>query len=580
MGISTVPRMSTVRHTWEPQRSFTDLGTPLSEVTFCVVDLETTGAAPRRGDKITEIGAVKVRGGEVLGEFQTLVNPDAAIPPNIVYLTGITMAMVAEAPRINSALPAFFEFAHGCVLVAHNAPFDIGFLRAGAAEMEITWPGFSVVDTAVLARRVVPREESGNHRLSSLARVFHSPVTPNHRALSDARATVTVLHGLMERVGNIGIHSLEDLLTYDAKVPAERRRKRTLADHLPEAPGVYLFHSEHDEVLYVGTSRNLKKRVASYFTASEQRTRIQEMVRIATRVRGIACATPTEAAVRELRLIAAHKPAYNRKSKFPERVHYLKLTDETWPRLSIVRRLGPHDSHAVGPFASRRAAQAAAESIYHAFPLRQCRWLSPGDGSTTVAAYTDLVAEVRHALRHPEPIVTASLDAMQMLAVEQRYEAAQLHRDRLRNFLRAAIRTEHIQALARCREIVAAERDVRGHWNVHVVRWGRLAGAGVIPPRANAWDYVDQLCASAETVAEPTPDAPAAMAEEIEIVHRWLSNPGVRPIRVSGEWSCPLGSAESVSVRLEEPRSGPPSVPVQRRQRQSQWPAPLSLDAR
>ena len=82
---------------------------------------------------ITEIGAVKVRGGEVLGEFQTLVNPHAQIPPFIAVLTGITNSMVASSPPIESALPAFLEFAQGSVLVAHNAPFDVGFLKHFAA---------------------------------------------------------------------------------------------------------------------------------------------------------------------------------------------------------------------------------------------------------------------------------------------------------------------------------------------------------------------------------------------------------------------------------------------------------------
>ncbi len=95
------------------QISFEDLGTPLSEVTFCVVDLETTGGA--ENDMITEFGAVKVRGGEVLGEFQTLVNPHTAIPPLIAVLTGITNPMVAGAPTLPQVLPAFLAFAdqHG-----------------------------------------------------------------------------------------------------------------------------------------------------------------------------------------------------------------------------------------------------------------------------------------------------------------------------------------------------------------------------------------------------------------------------------------------------------------------------------
>ncbi|MET0997757.1 MAG: exonuclease domain-containing protein, partial [Marmoricola sp.] len=109
---------------WSAQMSFDELGRPLRDITFVVVDLETTGASVQAGCMITEIGAVKVRGGEVLGEFQTLVNPHSEIPPFIAVLTGITNSMVAASPPIESALPAFLEFAQGCVLVAHNAPFD------------------------------------------------------------------------------------------------------------------------------------------------------------------------------------------------------------------------------------------------------------------------------------------------------------------------------------------------------------------------------------------------------------------------------------------------------------------------
>src|SRR3712207_6162544 len=135
---------------WEAQRTFDELGRPLRDLTFCVVDLETTGGSAAGGSMITEIGAVKVRGGEVLGEFQTLGNPIQAIPPFIAVLTGITNSMVASAPTIDQALPAFLEFAAGCVLVAHNAPFDVGFLKHFAVAQGRPWPGFEVLDTAVL----------------------------------------------------------------------------------------------------------------------------------------------------------------------------------------------------------------------------------------------------------------------------------------------------------------------------------------------------------------------------------------------------------------------------------------------
>src|SRR5690606_4272175 len=111
------------------QGTLDELGTPLSEVTFVVFDLETTGGSPA-DDRITEIGAVKVRAGEVLGEFSTLVDPGGPIPPFVSVLTGITDAMVMAAPRIEAVLPSFLEFIHGATLVAHNASFDTRFLKA------------------------------------------------------------------------------------------------------------------------------------------------------------------------------------------------------------------------------------------------------------------------------------------------------------------------------------------------------------------------------------------------------------------------------------------------------------------
>ncbi|PQM44042.1 DNA polymerase III PolC-type [Mycobacterium talmoniae] len=127
-----------------------------------VVDLETD-RRPRVGtpraaaglDAITEIGAVKVRGGTVLGEFATLIDPQRSIPPQITRLTGITTAMVCDAPTIAAVLPTFLEFARDSVLVAHNAGFDVGFLRAATERCGLAWPKPPVLCTVRLARRVL-----------------------------------------------------------------------------------------------------------------------------------------------------------------------------------------------------------------------------------------------------------------------------------------------------------------------------------------------------------------------------------------------------------------------------------------
>ncbi len=253
-------------------------------MTFVVVDLETTGGSPADCG-ITEIGAVKVRGGQVLGEFHTLVNPGAPIPAFIAVLTGITDAMVAAAPRIEAVLPAFLEFAAGCVLVAHNAGFDVGFLKAACARAEHAWPGFAVVDTVRLARHVLTRDEARDRRLATLARLFRSATTPDHRALHDARATVDVLHGLIERVGNLGVHIAS---RSSRRTPRGCRRPHGASAISPRAcrtrPASTSSATTPGEPLYVGTSVDIRTRVRIYFTAAEQRTRMAEMVAVAERV--------------------------------------------------------------------------------------------------------------------------------------------------------------------------------------------------------------------------------------------------------------------------------------------------------
>jgi len=563
MGSPVRGAIQTAGSRWEAQRSFDELGRPLRDLTFTVVDLETTGGSAEAGSMITEIGAVKVRGGEVLGEFQTLVNPHTDIPAFIAVLTGITNSMVADAPTIASALPSFLEFARGSVLVAHNAPFDVGFLKHFAAKLDHAWPTFEVLDTAKLARRVITRDDAPNCKLSSLARVFNSGTTPNHRALSDARATVDVLHGLMERLGGLGVHTLEELQTFSARVSAAQRRKRHLAEALPHSPGVYLFRDDSQRVLYVGTSRDLRTRVRSYFTASETRSRMGEMVGIAESVTGIECATPLEAEVRELRLIAEHKPRYNRRSRFPEKVHFVKLTRETWPRLSLVRRVLDDDADYLGPFASRKVAEKCLAALHDTFPVRQCsdrlsrepsrspcalaemgRCLSPCDGSTDAASYAAVVRQLRDTLlRRPDLVVEAINTRMAKLAERQRFEEAGVHRDRLAAFIRAAARTQRLSALTGCPEVVAARREDDGRWAVHVVRYGRLAAAGVIPSGGDAHAFVAGLRAAAETVRPAPGPTPAATAEETEKVLRWLESPGIRLVDVDGEWTCPVAGA-------------------------------------
>jgi len=186
---------------------------------FAVVDLETTGWSPEQA-AITEIGAVRVRAGARRGEFvrqgefASLVNPGTPVPPGIADLTGITDWMLAAAPRLGAVLPGLLDFAQGCVLVAHNAPFDLGFLVAGCGDLGLAWPGFTVLDTVMLARRVMDPDEVPDCKLSTLAEFFGARTAPNHRALADARATADVLSWLIRRLAHRGIRTLRQLSSW------------------------------------------------------------------------------------------------------------------------------------------------------------------------------------------------------------------------------------------------------------------------------------------------------------------------------------------------------------------------------
>lgn len=552
------------------QGTLDELGTPLHDVTFVVVDLETTGGSPSQC-AITEIGAVKIRGGVRLGEFQTLVNPAQPIPAFIQVLTGITTGMVAGAPQLAVALPAFFEFAGECVLVAHNAPFDVSFLRAGAARLGLAWPGYAVVDTAHLARQLVARDEAPNRKLATLAALFGADVTPDHRALHDAQATVDVLHALIGRVGNLGVHTLPELLTYSARVSTAQRRKRHLAEQLPAAPGVYLFKDARGQVLYVGTSGDIRRRVRTYFTASERRSRMGEMVALAESVTAVVCATSLEAQVRELRLIAAHEPRYNRRSRRPGRRPWVKLTAEAYPRLSVVAQVREDGATYIGPFPGRPAAQLAVDALHEALPLRRCsqhigprthgqscalaemgRCGAPCEKRLSQGAYAEVAASALAAMGGDARPVTKHLQArMAALAAQERYEEAALVRDRTLAWVRGAARAQRVAPLAEAPEIVAARRSPLGGWEVACIRHGRLAGTVVTPAGAEPTPHIKALQASAEVVAAPPGPAPATTSEETELILTWLERDDVRLVHLTGAWTSPAYGAVGGRTLLE-----------------------------
>ena len=493
---------------------------PLRDVTFVVVDLETTGGSPATS-RITEIGAVRVTGGEREGTFQTLVDPGETIPPFIAHLTGIDDRLVRGEPPIEAVLPAFAEFARGAVFVAHNARFDFGFLNENLRRLDYPPLPGPPVCTAKLARRVV-WPDVPNVRLRTLADHFRTRSRPIHRAFDDAMACAEVLDGLLDMAGRLGILTLGDL--YEAVRARGRPHfgKIALADRLPKTAGVYRFLGRDGQVLYVGKAKDLRARVKSYFYGDE-RKHVDALLGEVRTVEGEE--TPggeLEALVVEARLIHRHEPKYNRRGKTWRRFTYLKLDPaEAFPRVKVVHRPRAADGCAyLGPFSGAAAARLAKEALEEFVPLRRCtrsmsartrfapcaladigRCPAPCDGRIDPERYGELVRDLLSSLRSPDGLLAALESRMRALADQERFEEASLVRDRLRVLAEALGRARIDAWLVGAADLIV--RDANG--------------------RTLRFRHGSLVCAGGDPGPIGLP-CPRERADELAAVRSWLSS--------------------------------------------------------
>jgi DNA polymerase-3 subunit epsilon len=447
------------------QQTLDSLGIPLGEATFCVLDLETTGGnAATCG--ITEIGAVKVCGGEVIGTFQTMVNPGCGIPPKITIVTGITELMVMDAPTINEILPTFLDFIGGAVIVGHNIRFDMSFINAAIRRWGGPMLGNQRLDTLSLARRLLT-EEVPRFSLGELAKRLRLPHQPCHRALDDAWATVDLLHFLIERASAWGVTGLDDLIALPTVAGHPQWKKLSLTTSLPRKPGVYFFTDCQDRVLYVGKATDLRARVRSYFS-SERRRKIPQLLRETAAIKHQVCDNTLEAELLELRLIQEHTPRFNRRGTRQIKPQFVKLTTgEAFPRLSVVRSIKGSGVF-LGPISSRRTADLVVDALHTVVPLRRCttkigrsgvrkssglctvaqlgKAACPCAGDLSVEQYAPIVADATRLMTtHPHVALDRLRERMEELASEQRFEDAALTRNRASAFAAAVARSRRLK---------------------------------------------------------------------------------------------------------------------------------------
>jgi DNA polymerase-3 subunit epsilon len=499
-------------------------GTPIESARFTVVDLETTGVG--RDARIVEIGAVRVVALECVATFERLVDPGIPLPRVITDLTGIAPDDLREAEPMPVAVRAFLAFAGPSVLVAHNAPFDIGFLDRALLALEGRRLAAPVLDTAALARRLMhgglPRFD-----LASLASRFDASVTPCHRALPDAQATAEVLIALLGRAQERGARTVEDAIGLAAAAPRRARRRRRLAEGLPDGPGVYVMRDARGQALYVGKARDLRARGRSYFGPRRQRPAVEAALLALDRIDGVPLGSELEAALVELELIRTFRPPGNARSVRPERCAYLRLgLADPVPALGIRDRPRPDGALYAGPFRSRRVAEEAAHALRDAYGLRTCRPRLPVDdgsclrgllgrchapcrGEPGVELYADAVERLRQHLEGRGPGAHGAVRArIAELVAARRFEDARQQGGRLRalesvDAALAAVR----RAKARSGLVLAADLD-DARIRVLAVHRGILLDTASVPRRG---DPHTALGPAIEALRRAAADGPAGL---------------------------------------------------------------------
>lgn len=271
---------------------------PLSEVTFVVVDTETTGGSPATC-ALTDVAAARFRGGECVGTFQTLVNPGMPVPATISALTGISDDMVAAAPPVSAVLPSLLEFIGDGVIVGHNIRFDLAFLDAALVASGRPPLANTAVDTLALARRLL-RPEVPDCKLATLARWLRLPHGPTHRALADVLTTGDLLHRLIEQATGYGVLDLRDLLELPTLAHHPQAAKLALTARLPRRPGVYWFEDAERRVLHLAAAADVRAHARGQFALARTTRRLRPLRRVGHGT----CTGMLEAQVVEARLAA------------------------------------------------------------------------------------------------------------------------------------------------------------------------------------------------------------------------------------------------------------------------------------
>ncbi len=472
---------------------------PLEDIEFVVVDTETTGLRPGH-HRVIELAGIRMRAGEVIGTFQSLLNPGIRLPAFIVQFTGIKQEMVATAPKAHEVFLDFLHFIDGAVLVGHNVGFDIGFLSYEARLLGYDFP-IDGLDTIPLARRFLPGLR--RFKLDKVANHLKIPTANRHRALGDAQVTAAIFMKLLELAQQQGIQTLGhlrrrlqlpvawsgditqttttkqiDQMRADGKMSAQSGTLRPTGTlfldpawkrDFPARPGVYLMKDAYGQVIYVGKAKCLKDRLASYYNQPLGYTRKMDGL------------------------------LQNVKEELVQKVFPIRTCTRSLPPLAK-----PSDP---------------------CLRLHLNRCPGPCRGEVDPAEYCKTIEEVCAFLGGEREDLLDRLRRQMLEASQQlNFERAAWLRDTIRSADEVLIGQRLITGAVEANNLVIVYPSAQeGHNELFLIRHGRLLEQRCIPHEPEAMKLsVQELLKLAASLGEPPSIVGQAEVDQINIISRWI----------------------------------------------------------
>ena len=550
----------------------------LDDVEFVVIDTETTGLRPGP-DRVIEVACVRVRGGEAIDSFQTLINPIRRIPPFIAQFTGITQEMVNDAPTAKEVMPDVMRFIDGAIIVGHNVGFDIGFLSYEAQLVGRAFPPDGL-DTIPLARRFCPGLK--RFKLDMVASHLNIPTMNRHRALGDASVTAAVFLRILELARQQNISTLGHLrrrlqlpVAWSGDIvriaSAEKDEKwradgKLASSSLPTTrptgslflnpalkrtfstkPGVYLMKDENGQVIYVGKAKCLKNRLASYYSHPLGYTRKMDgLLQSVKDIKTIEMGSELEALLKESEMIKALQPIYNVQLRNYELYPFIKIdVQHPFPRVYSTKEVAADGARYFGPFRSRRVVDMTIELVQKVFPVRTCirslppqakasdpclrlhldRCPGPCRGGVDSAEYQKVIEQVCAFLGgEREDLMERLRRQMHEAAHNLNFERAAWFRDAIRSADEVLIGQRLITGAVEANNLfIVYPSATEGHNEIFLIRHGRLVQQRPVPHEPAAVKHVIyELLDVAATLGDAPSIVGKAEVDQINIISRWI----------------------------------------------------------